>query len=155
MCMCPHLPQVAHAVCKRLQEHAQVELSGEPTALEEADALHDSRLQEPLRAADAREPTADDRDLDGLGHVPHGRTHADYSPPLARIADARERGVYRALDAGLAAWAHSLAATAALPDTPRLQEARARYTAATEAAARQPPCVAFGDSVTARSRPGT
>jgi len=88
--------------------------------------------------------------IDGEGNVPHGRRHADdYGPPLPTQQEAHERQSLFVLDAALVEWAHGVASSAAvLPDSPRLQQSRAGYTAADEAPAREPPAVRFGDSLT-------
>jgi purine nucleoside permease len=86
--------------------------------------------------------------LDGVGHIPQGRTHVDFGPPLPTPVDSRAQGVLHSLSSELSAWALGLASTASLPDTPSLQAARARFTAPTEAPARLPPAVRAGDSVT-------
>ena len=86
--------------------------------------------------------------LDGVGHIPQGRTHVDFGPPLPTPVDSRAQGVLHSLSSELSAWALGLASTASLPDTPSLQAARARFTAPTEAPARLPPAVRAGDSAT-------
>lgn len=76
------------------------------------------------------------------GYLPLGKTRP-YEEPIE--PDAQERSVYR-LDPGLVDWAHRLTADEALPDTPGLRAARARYLGFP--AAQAPPAVIRGDEVT-------
>ena len=85
--------------------------------------------------------------LDGIGHVPHGRTSVDFGPPLPSLDDARAQNRLHTLNLPMAEWALSFGATARLPDSAALKEARRAYTADDEAPARQPPSVRYGDSV--------
>lgn len=81
--------------------------------------------------------------LDGLGHVPQGRSSPDYDPPYPSNAAAASRGRLRLLDQHMAEMAFLLfsASGVRLSDTDTLRAARARYS---EDAARQPPSVTLG-----------
>ena len=82
--------------------------------------------------------------LDGVGHVPHGRSSPDYSPPYPSRSEAEMRGHLHLLNRALIRWAFERASTAHIPDTDNLRRARAQYV---EQAARLPPAVRYGDSV--------
>ena len=84
--------------------------------------------------------------LDGVGHIAHGRTDTDTSPPYPERQLAVDRGHLLQLDHGLVSWAFELASTmVTLRDTDALRASRAGYV---EAAARQPPRLRLGASVT-------
>jgi len=84
--------------------------------------------------------------VDGLGHVPMGRTpEGRYAPPLPTRAEAERSGNLYLLDPTLVALAFHASEGVALRDTPRLRRARENYT---QLAARQPPSVCLGDSTT-------
>lgn len=89
-----------------------------------------------------------DYDVDGIGFVPHGRDTPSHAPPYVDPATAAQHGAFHALDPQIADWAYAAASTAHLPDSPRLQQARAGYKLSAEAPARAPPSVRHGDSIT-------
>ena len=86
--------------------------------------------------------------IDGTGYIPDNRKSVNFGPPLPSADEAQRAGVYFELDGSIASWVFQHASTATLRDTPRLERARAGYTAANERAARQPPSVRYGDSAT-------
>ena len=86
--------------------------------------------------------------VDGVGHVPHNRTDADYSPPFPTARAAVMRGMLHELHPPLVARALAIVSAVTLPDTRRLREARDGYV---ELAARRAPSIARGDSLTGGS----